>query len=114
MSVLSAGMRWLPLVAATLVAPTLVQAQDPTPEQGVRIGITYTPGVRPGMLVLRTDAGALIDSVEAILHRDLDFSDRFEMITLPGGQRILSTLRGGDDTAQAGGSQRFVNYIRYT
>ncbi len=89
-------------------------AQDPIPpvDQGVRIGITYTPGVRPGMLVLRSDAGAMIDSVEAILQRDLDFSDRFEVITLPGGERVIATVRQSPDgTAPAG---RFVNYPLYS
>ena len=35
-----------------------VIAQDSIPvEQGVRIGITYAPGVRPGMLVLGGSGG---------------------------------------------------------
>ena len=48
-----------------------------------------TPGVRPGLVVL---PGAGLDSVRAIVRRDLDYSDRFEMITVadsaatrPGG-----------------------------
>lgn len=56
-------------------------------DRGVRIGITYRAGVRPGIVVL-PGRGALLDSVCAILARDLDFSDRFELITLPGGDSI--------------------------
>jgi len=91
-------------VCALLAVPVALYGQDPVPpvEQGVRIGITYTPGVRPGMLVLRTDAGEIVDSVEAILTRDLDYSDQFEMITLPGGERMLSTVRPAGDS---GGSE---------
>ncbi len=63
-------------------------AQDTTTiDRGVRIGIIYRPGVRPG-LVLLPGRGALLDSVRAIVNRDLDNSDRFELITLPGGDSI--------------------------
>lgn len=55
-------------------------------DRGVRIGIIYRPGVRPGMVVL--PAAAVPDSVRAIVGRDLDYSDRFELITLPGGDSI--------------------------
>ena len=101
-------------LSALLVAPVALHGQDPVPsiDQGVRIGITYTPGVRPGMLVLRTDAGEIVDSVEAILTRDLDYSDQFEMITLPGGERMLSTIRPADDPS-GGEGVRFVNYSLY-
>ena len=105
----------LTLVGLVVTAtPEALRAQDTIPllDQGVRIGITYTPGVRPGMLVLRTDAGAIVDSVEAILMRDLDYSDRFEMIALPGGERLLSTIRP-DGEASAGAGVRFVNYSLY-
>ena len=45
----------------------------------VRVGITYQPGVRPGLVVLPAPG---LDSVQAIVARDLDFSDRFEVIAL--------------------------------
>jgi len=45
----------------------------------VRVGITYQPGVRPGLVVLPAPG---LDSVRAIVARDLDFSDRFEVILL--------------------------------
>ena len=44
------------------------------------------PGVRPGVVVL-PGRGPVLDSVRAIVARDLDYSDRFELITLPGGDR---------------------------
>lgn len=57
-------------------------AQDSIPE-AIRVGITYTPGVRPGLVVL---PGNGIDSVRAIVARDLDYSDRFELVPVPAGQ----------------------------
>ena len=60
--------------AALLLAAAPLRAQDT-----VRVGITYQPGVRPGLVVLPAPG---LDSVRAIVARDLDFSDRFEVITL--------------------------------
>lgn len=82
------------IAAISLVAslPASLFAQDTSAiDRGVRIGITYRPGVRPGMVVLPERSTAL-DSVRAILTRDLDYSDRFEMITLPGGDSIRVTV----------------------
>jgi TolB protein len=63
-------------------------AQDTSAiDRGVRIGIVYRPGVRPGMVVLPGHA-ATLDSVRTIITRDLDYSDRFELITLPGSDSI--------------------------
>ena len=45
----------------------------------VRVGITYQPGIRPGIVVLPAPG---LDSVRAIVARDLDYSDRFEVIAL--------------------------------
>jgi TolB protein len=45
----------------------------------VRIGLTYAPGTKPGVLVLPVN-GANGDSVRAILQRDLDYSDRVNVI----------------------------------
>src|SRR3989454_478375 len=76
--------------AALLTAspPACLAAQDPSVVAGgVRVGIIYRPGVRPGMVLLPGRPGVL-DSVRAIVARDLDYRDRFEMITLPGGASI--------------------------
>jgi TolB protein len=58
-------------VAALLLARG-VEAQDT-----VRVGIKYTPGEQPGLVIL---PGSGLDSVRAIVARDLDYSDRFKLI----------------------------------
>ena len=63
------GIVMLPVWAGTLLA-----------QDTVRVGITYQPGVRPGLVVLPAPG---LDSVQVIVARDLDFSDRFELIALP-------------------------------
>jgi len=80
------------LAALLAVYPSSrLAAQDTSAvDRGVRIGLTYRPGVRPGMVVL-PGRGAVLDSVRAILARDLDYSDRFELITLPGGDSLRAT-----------------------
>jgi len=74
----------------TVYPSNRLAAQDTSAiDRGVRIGIVYRPGVRPGLVMLpRTGGGAGLDSVRAIIARDLDYSDRFEIITLPGGDSI--------------------------
>ena len=100
-------------------------AQDTSAiDRGVRIGIIYRPGVRPGLVMLpRTGMG--LDSVRGIVARDLDYSDRFEVITLPGGDSIrlatsataprgTTTRRPGTGTAATGGAQAgMLNYPLY-
>lgn len=72
------------LLGLAVLAPAALVAQDTSrAESGVRIGITYTPGSRPALAVVAA-GGAVLDSVRAILERDLDFSDRFEMVSRPG------------------------------
>jgi TolB protein len=109
-------------VALVFVAcPHVAQAQDTIPpiEQGVRLGITYTPGMRPGMLVLGGPPIAMFDSVRTIIQRDLEFSDRFELIYLPGGDSLVLGVRtapvDGDADSGSGPSlaEPFVNYSLY-
>jgi len=91
-------------VLLTAVPPSRLPAQDSSAiDRGVRIGITYRPGVRPGMVVL-PERSAALDSVRAILTRDLDYGDRFEMITLPGGDSIRVSVPAG--AARAGLASR--------
>jgi TolB protein len=66
-------------------------AQDSIPE-AVRVGITYTPGVRAGLVLL---PGTGLDSIRAIVGRDLDFSDRYEIVptaatSVPRGPRTVN------------------------
>lgn len=70
--------------------PARLCAQD-TIQAGVRIGITYSPGRRPTLAVVRAGSGAAADSAWAVLARDLDQSDRFEMVRGPVSERGDST-----------------------
>jgi len=103
-----------------------LSAQDTSAiDRGVRIGIVYRPGVRPGLVMLPRK-GMGLDSVRAMIARDLDYSDRFEVITLPGGDSIrlatspksphaTGTRRAGSGTAATGGAQAgsTLNYPLY-
>ena len=73
-------MRRALLIAGLLAAVgSDVQAQDTAK---VELKILYgNPKLRPALVVLPAPG---LDSVRAIVERDLDFSDRFEMIPLPG------------------------------
>jgi len=73
-------------VAAVIAAPAALRAQDSSVAApgGVRVGITYTPGTRPSLAVLPVaPAATVLDSVRSILQRDLDFSDRFDIVVPP-------------------------------
>ena len=69
------------LGALLLISAPLV-AQDTT--RGVRIGLTYDPGSKPGVVVL-PGKGVGADSIRAIIQRDLDFGDRVSVIELDAG-----------------------------
>jgi len=66
------------------VLPGLARAQDPG---DVRVGITYTPGYLPGLVMTPVEsAGAMGDmamQVDSILRRDLDYADRFQILEVP-------------------------------
>ena len=114
--------RLLPLsIAMVVVGSGALSAQDTIPpiDQGVRLGITYTPGMRPGMLVLGGPPREMLDSVRTMIRRDLEFSDRFEMIYLPGGDSLVLGVRYSDsdeaeDTLSGPSiSEPYVNYSLY-
>ena len=63
------------LATLALAAPAALRAQDTT---GVRLGLVYQTEYRPGFVVLPF-AGDAASQVRAIVAKDLDFSDRFEM-----------------------------------
>jgi TolB protein len=67
------------LVALAALAP-VAHGQDTT-VAGVRIGLVYTPGTRPGVLVLPV-SGSAGDSIRAILQRDFTHGDRINVIAL--------------------------------
>ena len=82
----------LALVAAlaVLLRGTSASAQDSS--LTVRIGLTYAPGTKPGVLVLPVN-GANGDSIRAILQRDLDYSDRANVIA--GESLVMDTTSDG-------------------
>jgi TolB protein len=79
------------LSLCALCAPALVRAQDTTATRGVRIGLTYAAGTRPGVLILPV-TGPNADSVKAILARDLDFGDRVSVIASDSGDAPTGVL----------------------
>jgi TolB protein len=90
---------------AALLGVNRLLAQDTTRvDEGVRIGVDYTPGVRPGLVVL---PGVGLDSVRAMVRRDLDYTDRFEMITVAD---VPPVSTGGRGSGQEAGP---VNYGLY-
>jgi len=93
------------LLFLMFAAAGTLAAQDTTRvDEGVRVGVDYRPGVRPGLVVL---PGPGLDSVRAIVQRDLDYSDRFEILAVADAPRVATT---GGGTAEAGGP---VNYELY-
>lgn len=68
------------LTVLLVALPAALAAQDTT-ARGVRIGLTYDPGTKPGVVVLPV-SGRTGDSIAAILARDLDFGDRITVIAL--------------------------------
>ena len=74
-----------------LALPVAARAQDTTSREGIRLGLKYELGTRPGVLVLPV-AGAGGDSVRAILQRDLDFGDR--VTVLPAGADVARPQGG--------------------
>ena len=75
-------------IIATLAAVGLpLHAQDAgKASDAIRIGITYRPGTRPGLVMV---PGPGLDSVRAIIGRDLDYTDRFQMVTIGKDSALL-------------------------
>jgi TolB protein len=69
---------WL---GAVLIWTGSLAAQDP--QDRIRVSLDYQPGTRPGLVVL---PGTGIDSIRAIVRRDLEYSDRFQMIAVGSAQ----------------------------
>jgi TolB protein len=84
--------RSLFLLFTALAAAGSLAAQDTTRvDEGVRVGVDYRPGVRPGLVVL---PGPGLDSVRAIIRRDLDYTDRFEIIAVADAPPMSATGGG--------------------
>src|SRR5947207_2591925 len=67
-------------LTVAFLAPLSLRAQD-TATTGVRLGLAYAAGTKPGVIVLpvRDDDD---DSLRVIVQRDLDYSDRMNVIAL--------------------------------
>ena len=78
------------------LAPAGVASGQDTTAAGdaVKIVIEFNPGEQPGLVVVPGDG---LDSVRAIVARDLGFSDRFRMIPMPtaGGASPHGTAEEG-------------------
>ena len=68
------------LLFAHLVVGAPLRAQDTT-TRGVRIGLSYDPSTKPGVVVMPV-TGARGDSIRAILQRDFDNGDRINAVVL--------------------------------
>lgn len=85
--------RVLLTLAALAAGAGALAAQDAgRASDAIRIGITYRPGTRPGLVVV---PGPGLDSVRAIVARDLDFSDRFQMIEVGPDASAAARTTGG-------------------
>ena len=86
----------VPCAVAMALLTTTASSQDTT-RKGVRIGLTYQPGTKPVVVVLPI-SGPNGDSIGVILSRDLDFSDRVEVVT-PTGAVAFDAARGNGGRA---------------
>jgi TolB protein len=82
----------LPALLVIVAAAAPLAAQDTT-SRGVRIGLSYDPGSKPGVIVLPV-SGAGGDSVRAIVARDLDYGDRINVIALDA-DAMRGAMRSG-------------------
>jgi len=92
-------------LAALLVGPMALRAQDTTTTPGVRLGLSYESGTKPGVIVLPVQDDDR-DSLRTIVQRDLDYSDRFTVIDLDA-----ETLRGM--TPSAGQKINFPLFAKF-
>ncbi len=76
--------RFVSLVAigCALGLARVALAQDTTVAPGVRLGLNYDPGTKPGVIVLPVQDEYGDDSLRTIVQRDLDYSDRMNVIAL--------------------------------
>ena len=85
--------RLFALVFTIAASPLAAQDTSRVLDAPVRVGVDYQPGMRPKLAVV---PGLGIDSLRAIVRRDLDFSDRFEMVDAGDPSRASA---GGSDGA---------------
>jgi TolB protein len=78
----SARLAFLVVVGCALVLSRALYAQDTTTVPGVRLGLNYEAGTKPGVIVLPVADEYGDDSLRTIVQRDLDYSDRMNVIAL--------------------------------
>ena len=83
-------------------APCALAQSDST--RGVRIGLRYDPGTKPGVVVMQV-TGETGDSIRTILQRDLDYSNRIA---------VLSVLPGTELTVRGASGAATLNYAIFT
>jgi TolB protein len=71
---------WMLAVAGVFLCSRSLRGQDTT-NNGVRLGLNYDAGTKPGVIVLPVIDDEN-DSLRVIVQRDLDFSDRMNVIDL--------------------------------
>jgi TolB protein len=81
---------YLLVMSCALGIAPMARAQDTTVAPGVRLGLNYDPRSRPGVIVLPVQDQYGDDSLRIIIQRDLDYSDRMNVIALD--QETLSGL----------------------
>ena len=80
---------------AGLATPALAQDTTRAVDQGVRVGLDYAPGTQPGLVVLPASG---LDSARAIVERDLDYSDRFQIVQIGSDGGVGAGGRGGSES----------------
>ncbi len=81
------------LLSSAMASPAAAQEDD---RGDVRLGITYSPGYQPGLVMTSvgfataSGLGETARSVETILRTDLLYADRFEIIAIPDSVRTAS------------------------
>ena len=80
-------------IAVLLTFAATAKAQDTTSQRGVRIGLSYALGSKPGVYIAPV-SGVAGDSIRAILQRDLDYGDRVTLIGMDSAGLALGPLMG--------------------
>ena len=77
-----ASLVFLAAIGCALGLAPMARAQDTTVAPGVRLGLNYDPGSKPGVILLPVQDQYGDDSLRIIIQRDLDYSDRMNVIAL--------------------------------
>jgi TolB protein len=94
--------RTLAVVAVACLSAAVPLHAQQGGEGQVRLGITYKPGYRPGLALppstlggADADLAAVAASIDTILRRDLDYSDRFDILPVPDSLHTSGAINYG-------------------